>query len=395
MEQDAGASNRTGGEMMGYASQSLAPESGGGPRAGRDISSMSREERFLTALDRRMPDRVPMFDFLFQQPMFETLIGRRPDGYNARDAVECALALDHDGVWLPFGGFSGYSPEFLSENVYRDEWGTTYQKGAASWPIDAPVDYPIGTRSDLRCYRPPDPSLPGRAAEIEIARDMDNGGLALLGGVQGPVTTLWLLMGYEGIGFALQDDPALIHELCAISNEFFREAARRSVEAGCVGIWVSEDLGDSTRGFFRPEQYREHFLPPLAELVDYVHDLGVPVMLHSCGHIAEYLADLAETKIAAVHPLQRTAGMDLGDVKQRYGDRFCLIGNIDSSRTLPYGTPDDVAAEVRDAIDVAAPGGGYVLASDHSLHDGISVENIVTMFRVGAEYGALAYSDRP
>ncbi|MBN1583738.1 MAG: hypothetical protein JXA89_23735, partial [Anaerolineae bacterium] len=62
-----------------------------------------------------------------------------------------------------------------------------------------------------------------------------------------------------------------------------------------------------------------------------------------------------------------------------------------SSRTLPYGTPDEVAAEVREAIDVAAPGGGYILASDHSLHDGIPVENITTMFTVGAKYGRAFY----
>ena len=141
---------------------------------------MKRSERFLAALRREVPDRVPMFDFLFQQPMFEVLIGRRPEGYNAKDAVACALALDHDGVWLPFGGFSGYQAEYLAENVYRDEWGTVYQKSASSWPIDAPIDYPIKTRADLADYRPPDPSLPGRsaeilaAAEIVAAREMEN-----------------------------------------------------------------------------------------------------------------------------------------------------------------------------------------------------------------------------
>ena len=79
--------------------------------------------------------------------------------------------------------------------------------------------------------------------------------------------------------------------------------------------------------------------------------------------------------------------MDLRTVKEKYGKRFCLVGNIDSSRTLPYGTPEDVACEVREAIDIAAPGGGYILASDHSLHDGIPLENIVTMFAVGRSYG--------
>ncbi len=354
---------------------------------------MKRKERFLAALRREIPDRVPLFDFLFQQPLFEALIGHRPQGYNGSDAVKCALALDHDGVWLPFGGFSGYQPQFLAENVYKDEWGTTYQKNEASWPIDAPIDYPIKTRTDLKNYSPPDPTRPGRAAEIEIARTMENDDIALLGGVQGPLTTLWLLMGYEAISYALYDEPSLLTELCNISNAFFKEAARRSVEAGCIGVWVSEDLGDSRKGFFRLEHYRKYFLPPFIELVDYIDSLGVPVLLHACGHITDYLDDLAQTKIASLHPLQRTAGMDLRAIKQRYGDRFCLIGNIDSSRTLPYGSPDEVAAEVREAIDIAAPGGGYILASDHSVHDGISVENISTMFTVGAEYGREFYAN--
>jgi uroporphyrinogen decarboxylase len=358
---------------------------------------MTRKERFLVALRREVPDRVPLFDFLFQQPMYEALLGRRPAGgtYNGRDAVACALALEHDGVWLPFGGFSGYQPKFLRDNVYQDEWGTTYQKEDSSWPIDAPIDFPIKTRADLKGYRPPDPTLPGRDAEIAAARDMDNGGIALLGGVQGPLTTAWLLMGYENICFALYDDPGLLTEVFAISNEFFLEAARRSVAAGCVGLWVSEDLGDSSRGFFKLEHYRKYVLPPFVELVDCVAGLGVPVLLHACGCIHIYLDDLAQTKISSIHPLQRTAKMDLRAVKEKYGRRFCIIGNIDSSRTLPYGSPADVEAEAKEAIEIAAPGGGYILASDHSLHDGIPVENILALREAGLKYGRDIYARTP
>ena len=355
---------------------------------------MTRQERFLTALKVQQPDRVPMFDFLFQQSMYEALIGRRPEGYNGHAAVACRLALNHDGVWIPFGGFSGYRPKVLTEHVYQDEWGTTYQKEASSWPINAPINYPLKTRSDLKRYSPPDPTLPGRDAEIKIAREMDNDGIAILGGVQGPLTTAWLLMGYENICYALYEDPHLLTEVFKISNAFFKEAARRSVDAGCVGMWISEDLGDSNRGFFKLDHYRKYVLPPFVELVDYVAALGVPVLLHSCGQIMAFLDDLAQTKISSIHPLQRTAKMDLRTVKDKYGTRFCLIGNIDSSRTLPYGTPAEVAAEAREAIDIAAPGGGYILASDHSLHDGISVENIRELSRIGTEYGGAFYQSR-
>ncbi len=352
---------------------------------------MKRKERILTALSLGIPDRVPLFDFLFQQPMYEALIGRRPAAYNAPDAVALALALDHDGIWVPFGSYGGFQPTYLATDVYVDEWGTTYQKTPASWPIDAPIAYPIKTRADLARYRMPDPTLPGRTADVAAAVMGQNDGMAILPGIQGPFTTAWLLMGYEQLCYALYDDPELLLEIFRLSGEYFKEAARLCVEAGGDGIWLADDFGDSCRGFLKPEHFRRFVLPAFAELAEYVANLGVPVLLHSCGHISEYLDDLAQTRISAVHPLQRTAGMDLGAIKAQYGRRFCLIGNIDSSRTLPFGTPADVAAEVRQAIDVAAPGGGYILASDHSLHDGIPVANIVEMFRVGAEYGGAFY----
>jgi len=349
------------------------------------------KERFLTAVKLGIPDRVPLYDFLFQQPLYQALIGRTPASYNALDAVACAAALGLDAIWLPFGGFSGYQPLFLAENVYRDEWGTTYQKTPASWPIDAPVDYPIKTRQDLRVYCPPDPTLPGRDSELRAGIAANAHQLAITAGVSGPFTTAWLLLGYERIAMSLYDDPDLVTDVFRLSNEFNKEAARRSVAAGVDAVWVSEDLGDSQRAFMRLPMYRKYHLPYFVDLVEFVAGLGVPVLLHSCGHIREYLPDLAQAPISAVHPLQRTAGMDLAEIKAAFGQRLCLIGNIDSSRTLPFGTPEEVAAEVRAAIDTAAPGGGFVLASDHSLHDGIPVENILAMFRTGAEYGAKVY----
>ena len=128
---------------------------------------MTRKERFMTTVKLAgMPDRVPMFDFLFQQPMYEALIGHKPGGYNAKDAIELAIKLDHDGVWIPVGGYNGFQPKYLSADTYVDEWGTTYRTTEYAWPIDAPVDYPIKSRDDWKRYVSPDPTLPGRADEV-------------------------------------------------------------------------------------------------------------------------------------------------------------------------------------------------------------------------------------
>lgn len=355
---------------------------------------MTSRERFLNAVMRQPVDRVPLFDFLFQRPLFTALVGRTPAAYNARDAMALTRALGLDGVWIPYGCFSGWSPEQIRKNVYRDEWGTTFEAGDASWPIDAPVDYPLKSREDLALYAPPDPRAPGRLDEIETAVRIngDTAGepVAILGGVGGPLTLSWMLLGYERIGLMLYDDPAWLRDVAQLAVDFALPAVDRMAEAGVDGMIVSEDLGSSSGGLLSPQHFRAIYKPALAEIVRRIKKTGLPVILHSCGRIYEFLDDVADIGVDALHALQRTAGMDLAAVKRGYGHRMCLIGNIDSSRTLPFGSPDDVAREVRDAIAVAAPGSGYILGSDHSLHDGISVENILAMFRAAREAGRTA-----
>src|SRR5208283_5158947 len=97
----------------------------------------------------------------------------------------------------------------------------------------------IKSRQDLARYSAPDPTLSGRTSELETFWQTDNDELALTGGVTGPFTTCWLLMGYERMCYAIYDDPGLLPEIFKISNEFNKEAARRCVAAGCHAMWVS------------------------------------------------------------------------------------------------------------------------------------------------------------
>jgi len=348
---------------------------------------MKPKERFLAALKGEETDRVPLYDFLFQKPLYTELIGKTPDGYDAVEALELTAKLGLDAVSIPFGAYTGCEPVMISDNVYKDEWGTTFEKNEASWPVDAPIEYPIVTRDDLSSYVPPDPRAEGRLEPIGSAIAANKDDIALFCNVQGPFSTAWMLMGYERISFALYDDPEIIRQIMRMSNDYFKVAAKLVVAAGADGIILADDLGHSTGGFVSNAHFTEFVFPPFKELVQHIKGLGVPVMLHTCGCVKQYMDMFIEAGVEAIHPIQRTAGMDLRETKEKYGDRLCIIGNIDSSRTLPYGTPDDVRAEVKEAIQIAAPGGRYVLASDHSLHDGIPVENIVAMFDAAREYG--------
>lgn len=352
---------------------------------------MLPKERFLRALRREPTDRVPLFDFLFQRPLFQELIGRAPETYNPRDALACTYALCLDAVWIPFGVLADWQPPRLSANVYLDEWGTTYQTNEAAWPIDAPIAYPLKTRQDLATYVPPDPTLPGRLDQINEALAINAGAgdkaVAILGGVGGPLTQSWMLTGYENLCLSLYDDPGFLKELAALNNGYALPGVAAMAEAGVDGIIIAEDLGDSARELISLHHFREIYLPYIAEIVESIQAHDLPVILHSCGHITQFLDDLVGLGLDGIHPLQRTAGMDLAAVKEAYGHRICIIGNIDSSRTLPYGSEEDVVEEVREALRIAMPGGGYVLASDHSLHDGIPVANILTMFEIAREEG--------
>ena len=94
-----------------------------------------------------------------------------------------------------------------------------------------------------------------------------------------------------------------------------------------------------------------------------------------------------EAGIDAIDPLEPLAGMDIGQVKQTYGDRIALMGNLDCTELLPNATPGEVEEAVKETISKAAPGGGYVLASSNSIHPAVKPENYRAMVDAARRWG--------
>jgi len=105
-------------------------------------------------------------------------------------------------------------------------------------------------------------------------------------------------------------------------------------------------------------------------------------MLHSDGAIAPLIPSLIEMGIDVLNPVQTSAaGMDPAELKRQFGRQLVFWGgSLDCQKTLPYGTPEEVAAEVRRHVELLAPGGGYVFASVHNIQAGVPPENIEAMF---------------
>jgi len=109
--------------------------------------------------------------------------------------------------------------------------------------------------------------------------------------------------------------------------------------------------------------------------------------MHSDGAIKTLVEDCVDAGIEGMHPVERDAGMDLGHVKKTYGEKLCIFGNVNNKSTLINGTPEVVEAEVKECIRIAAPGGGYCLSSDHSVHDDIPNRNVFALYEAGRKYG--------
>ena len=135
--------------------------------------------------------------------------------------------------------------------------------------------------------------------------------------------------------------------------------------------------------------FRAFYRPHLKRFIDLAHEFGILAFHHDDGAIREFLPDLTEMGIDVLNPIQwRCPGMEIDALKRDFGDRVCFHGGVDNQQTLPFGTCDDVRAEVRRLIDVlAADGTGYVLAPCHNIQANTPVENILAMYDEARQYG--------
>ncbi|MCD6519269.1 MAG: methyltransferase [Anaerolineae bacterium] len=147
-------------------------------------------------------------------------------------------------------------------------------------------------------------------------------------------------------------------------------------------ILFGDDLGMQTGPQISPRMYREFFKPRHALMWQRAKELAnVKVMLHSCGGIYPLMRDLIEIGLDIIQPVQTSAqDMEPERLKREFGRDICLWGGgCDTQSVLPNGTPEEIAAHVRERVRILAPGGGFVFQQVHNVMADVPPENIVAM----------------
>ena len=149
------------------------------------------------------------------------------------------------------------------------------------------------------------------------------------------------------------------------------------------------DFGTQEREWIRPQVFADFFVPSWRVCSDAVHRFPhVKTWIHCCGSVPNLIPHFIEAGIDCLNPVQWTAaGMDLAELKSQYGDELVFWGGaVSTQRTLPFGTPEDVAREAEQVLDILAPGGGFVVNPIHNILPEVPVENVLALYLTAMAY---------
>ena len=288
---------------------------------------------------------------------------------------------------LPAGGY-------FFDNV--DHTAGEFDEETASAREDFRDDYAVYTDSQLRFmeeqidyyYKNTDYALFGAAALTAMGDMAYIPGPAqkLPRGIRSPED--WLVAHYTV--------PEYVHECYEMQLEtamknvkLLKEAAGNKIQA----VFVSgTDLGTQRSQYISNDMYREFYLPYHKKLNDWIHqNTEWKVFFHSCGAIEKLMPELYEAGVDILNPVQCSAdGMDPVMLKEKWGDKFVFWGGgVDTQKTLPFGTPEEVYAEVRERLKIFAPGGGFVFNTIHNIQGPTKPENIYAMFEAVRDYNRM------
>lgn len=334
---------------------------------------MISRERVLAALNRKEPDRVPYCELGIDRSLAQRLMGwgepvsqasnLEANVYTVEEAKALAAFLHLDNICYVLR-----APVYAKKHAGQDG-RLFYGEGL------------IKSEADLSLLQLPDPHDDALYAEAERFTRQKGEYAAWLVTRIGIFPTM-LSLGTEHFCLALYDNRPFVEAVLDRYCDWIEDVAERVCQLGLDVFVSTDDMAFNTGPFFSPAVFRDLVLPRYQRVAK---KITLPWIIHSDGNVLPFLDDLLRIGIAGLHPNEKGA-MDIRAMKQRYGERLCLLGNVDLN-LLGMGKPEAVDHEVRELIRDVGPGGGYIVTSGNSLAGYLMPENVLALSKAVQKYG--------
>ena len=341
---------------------------------------MTSRERVLLAIAHKKTDRAPA-NYGAHKDVTERLIQR----LGLKDYEELLQALNVDMRRI---GINYNQPDTGpdADGYLRTMWGVRKRKenpgdGRPNW---IPPFNEQTTVEDVHNHCWPDPAALDYSG-VRPQCEKYHGRYATFGAPWSPFFhEVGWLVGQENFYVWMGTKPKVVKAIIGHVVDYEVEVTRRFLEAadGMVDIaYFGNDFGTQRGLFISPRMWEEFIRAPLKRYFDAAHDYGCKVMKHSCGAVRDIIPALIEDGVDVLDPIQvRAAGMDLAGLVKDFGDRLAFHGGVDTQGTLPFGTTDDVRAQVRSYIELTRERGGYILCGSQEFIADIPLDNILAMY---------------
>ena len=370
--------------------------------------TMTKEERVLRVIRGQdvdyLPSQITFSDRTRDHEISEALGLASPDDLDGylENHLHLTLSLHDKPLFyrndraemerLQEMGFCGTHWE---QGTVYDAWGMGVQVGqygffACFHPLQKRVTQAVAQRMPpdvnrealfqdiedaVRDYRLPDLARPGLFEDMERELAEKSGDfLVIPSGYFGIYERGYGLMGFQEFMTNMALKPRVVHDLLDKITEYRVAYARRVVEMGFKVAHHGDDLGTQQGPLFSRAMFREFVLPRLKRAWQPYTDAGVPIILHSCGCLTEFIPDLIEIGLRVLEPVQPC--MDLALLKREYGKDLVFWGGIDTQTFLPFGTPEQVKQMARKTIRTLGKGGGHIIAPSQEVMNDVPVENV-------------------
>lgn len=380
--------------------------------------ALTPRERVLAAINHEEPDRVPIVIGAsnatgIKMPAYrrlKQLLGYEAEERYIYDWPELGTALIDEPVLerlrADVRGVLDRFPDFVYErnrnrpphSPFIDDWGS------GQIEIEPEVWFPgvhpmaqATTIEEIENYPWPDMDDPSRVAHVrEQARRLrEENRYAIMG-------TPWLLFPFER-AHAMQGLDKFLYNM--VKNRDFAKALLAKITSLCKQLMghfleeagenldiikIGDDLGTQQSLMISPKMYRELLKPFHADFISFIKSrTKAKVFFHTDGDVFDLIDDFIEIGVDILNPIQTSAGKmaNLAELKKRYGKNIVFCGAIDTHHILPHGTPEEVRQEVKRVIEILGPGGGYMVASVHTIMNDVPPENILAMVDAVEEFG--------